>query len=194
MEIGSLFVILALLILVGLFVSRPFFEKKTVAVDSFNDPLGHEVSALLAERDRVLNALQELDFDATLGKIPQEDYPIQRNILLQQGAVILRRLDELQGETTAGISAEDRIEAVVANRRADASAVADGVSAQEGQSTGAEPDPEKTALSTSDDSVETMLANRRRQRQGKAVGFCAQCGGPLQQADHFCPKCGAMVV
>ncbi len=30
MDIGSLFLVLALLVLVGLFVSRPFFEKETV--------------------------------------------------------------------------------------------------------------------------------------------------------------------
>ena len=194
MEIGSLFVILALLILVGLFVSRPFFEKKTVFVDNFNTPLGHEESALLAERDRVLNSLQELDFDAALGKIPQEDYPVQRKILLQQGAVILRRLDEIQGETSAGKSVEDRIEAVIASRRADAAPVGSGNSSQEMQSTGSEPGVEKSGLQTPDDSVEIMLANRRRQRQGKAIGFCSQCGGTLQQADQFCPKCGARVV
>ena len=35
----------------------------------------HELSALMAERDRVINSLQELDFDFKLGKIPEEDYP-----------------------------------------------------------------------------------------------------------------------
>jgi hypothetical protein len=35
----------------------------------------HEVSALKAERDRVINSLQELDFDHKLGKIPQRIIP-----------------------------------------------------------------------------------------------------------------------
>ena len=33
----------------------------------------------MAERDRVINSLQELDFDFKLGKIPEEDYPVQRS-------------------------------------------------------------------------------------------------------------------
>ena len=50
----------------------------------------------MAERDRVINSLQELDFDFKLGKIPDEDYPAQRAELLQKGADILRKLDALQ--------------------------------------------------------------------------------------------------
>ena len=78
MDIGSIFLILALLILVALFVSRPFISRSQETVSLTLDPQDHERSSLLAERDRLLNALQELDFDATLGKIPEEDYPAQR--------------------------------------------------------------------------------------------------------------------
>ena len=31
----------------------------------------HELSSLMAERERVINSLQELDFDFKLGKIPE---------------------------------------------------------------------------------------------------------------------------
>ena len=43
----------------------------------------------------MLTALSELDFDYTLGKIPEEDYPVQRTVLLQKGAGLLRQLDDL---------------------------------------------------------------------------------------------------
>ncbi len=39
--------------------------------------------------------LQELDFDHELGKIPASEYSLQRSELIQKGAEILRRLDEL---------------------------------------------------------------------------------------------------
>jgi len=39
--------------------------------------------------------LKELDFDNSLGKIPLEAYPQQRLSLVQQGAEILRKLDQL---------------------------------------------------------------------------------------------------
>jgi hypothetical protein len=78
MDLGSVFLILALTILVGLFVSRPFFERQKAIPNGKTSSLDHDRSALLAERDRVLNALKELDFDHTLGKIPEDEYPEQR--------------------------------------------------------------------------------------------------------------------
>jgi hypothetical protein len=53
------------------------------------------LSGLLAEKERILSALQELDFDNSLGKIPLEQYPLQRNVLVQKGAEILSSLDKL---------------------------------------------------------------------------------------------------
>jgi rubrerythrin len=177
MDIGSLFLILGLLILVGLFVARPFFERTARAVSQEEQAL----SALMAERDRVLNALQELDFDFALQKIPEAEYPAQRAILLQKGVEILRQIDAYQPQAAA-TDVEARIEAAIAARRADAarqpvSRAAAGAAA--------------TVLEAPDDELERMLANRRRQRSEKAAGFCPQCGGPVQKSDRFCPRCGA---
>lgn len=174
MDIGSLFLILALLVLVGLFVSRPFFEKKASTVTKDE----HDLSALLAEKDRTLTALQELEFDSTLGKIPEEDYPAQRELLVQRGAEVLRRIDALQGQVLSE-NAEKRLEAAIAARRIS------GTAAQAGGGNGGGNHP--------DDPVEALIAARRRNRQGKAAGFCHKCGRPLQQSDRFCPKCGTAV-
>ncbi len=97
MDIGSIFLILALLVLVVFFVSQPFLDRRRELSSTSRNAIDHELSSLLAERDRALNALQELDFDYALGKIPEEDYPAQRQRLLQYGADTLRKLDELQG-------------------------------------------------------------------------------------------------
>jgi hypothetical protein len=116
MDIGSIFLILGLLVLVSLFIIYPLFERSATAVSQEE----HEYSALLAERDRLLNALQELDFDYTLGKIPEEDYPAQRAGLLQRGAEVLRLLDTYQAETPTGAglaNAEARMEDAIAARR-----------------------------------------------------------------------------
>ena len=88
MDLGAVFLLLLIFIIVALFVAWPFIKHRRVQVES-----GHEISSLLAECDRVLNAIQELDFDNSLGKIPPEDYPAQRKALLQMGAEILRQLD-----------------------------------------------------------------------------------------------------
>ena len=167
MDIGALFLLLALLILIGLFVARPFMESlRAPAVE------GQERSALLAERDRLLTALQEFDFDHTLGKIPAEDYPAQRAALLQRGAAILRQIDSLAPSGAPGGSAEDRIEAAVAASRADAAAT--------------------TSIPTgaADEDIEDLIARRRAARADKSAGFCPKCGKPILQSDAFCPACG----
>lgn len=182
MDIGSLFLILALFILVVLFVARPFFENKSVSVTETE----HEISAMLAERDRILGALQELDFDYQMGKIPEEDYPVERSALLQKGAIALRRLDELQ-HVSAAESAEERIEAVVAARRADAARVRPPVPA--GVSTSASAVSGQPPMDPDDD-LEALIASRRRDKGEKSAGFCSQCGSPVHQSDKFCPRCG----
>ncbi len=195
MELGSLFIILALLVLVGLFVSRPFFEPQNKNLQLSEDKEEHEVSALLAERDRILTALQELDFDATLGKIPQEDYPQQRAKLLNDGADVLRQLDTHPAYAAStssrrkAVSEVERIEMEVAaggtNAPAQSAAGSRGYSA-DGSSAGGNG---SHALQVDDD-LETLIANRKRERQGKSIGFCPNCGGALQKKDLFCPKCG----
>ena len=94
MDIGSIFLILAVLIPVVIFVSRPLMERKATAITVEE----HDYSALLAERDRILNALQELEFDYTLGKIPETQYPAQRASLMRYGADLLRQIDEYEGQ------------------------------------------------------------------------------------------------
>lgn len=175
MDIGSIFLILGLFVLVGLFIARPILEHKAVSISQED----HQVSSLLAERDQILNALQELDFDFALGKIPEADYPGQRGALLQHGADILRRLDALRLETNHD-DAESRLEAVIAARRADAASRRAAPNGAAGR-----------VVHAPDDDLEAVIASRRREHKEKAVGFCPQCGRPVQKSDRFCPKCGA---
>src|SRR5512145_748470 len=116
MELPAIFFSLAILILVGIYLYAPFMERRARRVTEEE----HELSALLAERDRVINSLQELDFDFRLGKIPEEDYPAQRATLLQKGADILREIDTLAPEPASVTDVDARIEKAVAARRADA--------------------------------------------------------------------------
>ncbi|HLE14348.1 MAG TPA: zinc ribbon domain-containing protein [Anaerolineales bacterium] len=177
MDIGSILLIFALLTLVGLFIARPIFDRRATIVNGRTGREDHQLSTLLAERDRVLDALQEIDFDHTLGKIPDEDFPVQRAALVQQGAEVLRQLDELQPEPD-GHGGEQRLEVAIAARRADA--VRTGLRL-----------PDSTAQVVEvDDEIEARLASRRRERKDKSAGFCAQCGRPVQKSDRFCPGCG----
>lgn len=197
--IGSLFLVLALAVLVALFVARPFLRRANAA-QKYLQPEAqqreHERSALLAERDRVLEALQELDFDYALGKVPEEEYPAMRAELLRKGAGVLRQLDAIESEGEVQLAAaEDRIEAAVAARRADvqraaraarqAEPVAEPALA-EGRSGG-------NGHARAVDELEELIAARKRARQESAAGFCPRCGKPVQKSDKFCSKCGYKV-
>lgn len=174
MDLGSIFILLALAILVSLFIARPLMQQRTTTLVTRAE---HDLSALLAERDRVLTALQELDFDNTLQKIPEEDYPSQRAALLQKGAEILRELDSLQSRAAAKVAADSVESALSERRRARVAA--------------SPQNPAPPVAARSDDSLEAVLAERRRSRTEKAAGFCPQCGNALFASDRFCSRCGA---
>ncbi len=64
-DLGTIFLFLALLVPVVLYVARPLMERSSVSVSEEEQTL----SALMAEQDRLLDAIQELDLDHTMGKI-----------------------------------------------------------------------------------------------------------------------------
>lgn len=193
MDTAALFFTLAILVLVGMYLYAPLVQNYARPVTEEE----HELSALMAERDRIINALQELDFDYKLGKIPAEDYPSQRANLLQKGADILRKMDEHTSQQApmpqrVGVdkkdssrgkaklhsaphakvavqNAEERIERAIAARRADASIA-------------------KTEIT--DDDLESMISARRREYKEKSAGFCPKCGKPVMVSDRFCASCG----
>jgi len=174
MDIGAIFLLLAVCILTALFVARPFLERRrtitmTVSIEE------QELSTLMAERDRLITALQELDFDHALGKIPAEDYPGMRAALLQRASDVLRRLDALQPQSSPSADAESRVEAVIAARRADAAV------------------QKSEKHEVSDEELEDLVASRRAARKEKSSGFCPKCGKPVLRTDRFCPHCGKSI-
>ncbi len=181
MDLGSIFLILAVILLVGVFITRPLYQRdsrrRLVETTTASDAENQQRSALMAERDRIVLALQDLEFDHVLGKIPPEDYPVQRAAMLQSGADVLRKLDAL-GALQQADSAEDRLEAEIAARRADAAVKAA---------------PRRPVASAGEDEVEALVAARRKARQEKAGGFCPKCGKPATKDDQFCSRCGAVL-
>lgn len=166
MDLGAIFLLLAVIILVGLFVVQPLSARQHRRAGT-----GQVLSALLAEQDRLLSTLQELDFDHALGKIPAEEYPGQRSRLVERTAEVLRQLDVL---------APDRTE-----RQSDREHPGASAPARPGATA-----PRKAMPAVSDEELENLIARRRDARQGKLAGFCPQCGKPVQPSDAFCSACG----
>jgi hypothetical protein len=165
MELTAIFFSLAVLIIVGIYLYAPFMERRARRVTEEE----HELSALMAERDRVINSLQELDFDFKLGKIPEDDYPVQRANLLQKGAEILKKIDSLAPQIVSTQDTEARLEKAIAARRADGA---------------------MATAQVTDDDLEAMISSRRKSHTKKSVGFCPRCGKPVTVTDRFCPSCG----
>ena len=164
MQPAALLLTLGVIILVSLYLYIPFLERQSRRVTE--EEL--ELSALMAERDRAINSLQELDFDFKLGKIPEGEYPDQRAALLQKGADILRQIDSFSSKTGSAQDTESRLESAIAARRADGSSLQD----------------------LTDDDLESMIIDRKKSRKEKAIGFCPHCGKPIATSDRFCPSCG----
>ncbi|UCG26298.1 MAG: zinc ribbon domain-containing protein [Chloroflexota bacterium] len=164
MTIGSIFLGLALLVVIGLFVTRPLF---------FRDPHPRrrmcERQALLAQKEAVLVEIRSLDFDYETGKVLEVDYQEQREAYIEQATDLLMRIDQLDeafleaaGEPDPDLQAKpeyDAIEAAIARRRAKTKAVS-------------EPDAPIPA------------------RENGHSHFCPQCGQPADAGDRFCAHCG----
>jgi len=178
MELGSIFLILALLVPTILFIASPLLDRSKSPVSSTDQDL----SALLARRDQVISTIQELDEDYTLGKIPADNYPQQRSALLFSGADILRQIDTLQ-VSTSQVPAEDRMEEAI-QRQQLVPETTPTVVKRNGNAVPPVPD----------DELEQKIASRRRELSEKAAGFCPKCGRPVHASDRFCPKCGAALV
>lgn len=165
MQTAAILLTLGVIILVGLYIYAPFLERQSRRITDEE----HELSALMAERDRAIDSLQELDFDFALGKIPEGEYPDQRVELLQKGADILRKIDSYTPKSGPAQDAESRLEKAIAARRAKTSS----------------PQSELT-----DDDLESMIIERRKSHKEKSAGFCPNCGKPVMASDRFCPSCG----
>ena len=167
--IGSLILLGIVIVLVVLFVTQPLMRRWRMRTEG--NPV---LSSLLAERDRVLNSLKELDFDNSLGKIPVETYPQQRLSLVQQGAEILRKLDQLTPPIQTSVTSlparqDDPVEAILSARRL------------------------KLSSGASKNEAERLIASRRKIRPVTSGKFCPHCGRALLITDRFCPGCGQPV-
>jgi hypothetical protein len=86
-----------------LLVAWPFLREPVATDDRLDAPSVGESRRLelLDQRDRVLAALKELEFDHRTGKIGDDDYRSQIGPLRQSAAAALRAIDRYRAEMTA---------------------------------------------------------------------------------------------
>lgn len=181
MTTGSILFGLAILVVVVVFVARPFLDDSRPRPLTLPSPR----QQLLLHKDVLLEQLQQMDFDHETGKIDPEVYERSRPRLVEQAALILKQLDDMADPHT-----DEAIETAIARAR-------------EGQ-----PAPLRTRTPRPADDIEAAIARRRA---GQAVAlatpagvvvthengtansgdrFCSGCGRAFDADDRFCPACG----
>lgn len=173
MDLGSLLLSLALVIIVAAFVARPLVEQAANHRESASP-----ADDLIARREAVLIELRDLDFDHATGKVSDGDYAEQRARLVAKGSEVLRALDQLTIAHDSSDSLDDEIEKAVAARRTKAARAS------------AAPQPSGAAcpqcgqpLRSGDKFCATCGAS--------LAHLCGACGQPAQPGDKFCARCGA---
>jgi hypothetical protein len=118
MDIGTVLMTLALVLLAVAFISRPLLEGRGTALTEED----RQLSASKAELEKVLASLQEMDMDYAMQKISPEDYQAGRLPLVSRGAELMKEIDQLEGsgasaDHPAATESEAEIEAEVARLR-----------------------------------------------------------------------------
>jgi hypothetical protein len=103
--VTALAVVLGVLVAAGavLLVAWPFLREPVTGDDRLDNPDAQEQRwlELVEERDRVLAALKELEFDHRTGKIGDEDYRSQIGPLRRSAAAALQAIDRYRSGMTA---------------------------------------------------------------------------------------------
>jgi hypothetical protein len=176
MDIGLILIGAALVILVAFLVGQPLLDNRTR-----REPEPGEADRLRQERDQLLVALRDLDFDYSLGKLIEEDYTPLRADLVRQGAEVMKQLDAVgqapqspqpPGAARPPAAASDSdIEQAIAARR--------------------QSRPKETRAACPRCGAPTQPADDFCPRCGAALRLtCPKCGTAAQAGDQFCAKCG----
>lgn len=119
MESGSFLVVLFIFILSGFYILRPIF----ISSNRGGRAGSTRRDSLVAERERLLSAIEEIDLEFELKKISAEEHSRNRDILLAEAAIVLKGLDDLPRSSTgkrkkaATTQKSDDLEKMIAARR-----------------------------------------------------------------------------
>ena len=170
MTIGSILLGIALLVLVGLFITRPL-----IVSDAFRLRRMTERQKLVAQKEAILTLIRNLEFDYDTGKIPESNYKQQRAELINQAAGILQQIDEIDQKPDTW---DEVVELETAERQTKplSDIEMDIEAAIEGRRSGSLNVIEKSA--------------GQPEKTNGSVRFCTECGLPVDPEDKFCSSCG----
>lgn len=186
--VGSLLLGLALVLIVGLILTRPFFRPIDEQFET-----DEQIESLLAQKEALLQDVRSLDNDMEAGKVAPELYAHDRPMLMKRAALVLQQLDRLgyvespvgveaapaAVAAPAGLSIDDQIEAAVRQLRTPAEIDADMEAAIQRMRQTAAAAPAKP-----------QPAPAKPAAPAATTRYCPQCGRPVDSGDRFCAACG----
>lgn len=208
MTIGSIFLGLALLILVALFVGRPL-----LAPEAQRQRRVSRRRVLLTQKEALLAQIRLIDLDFETGKMPEEVYQQQRAQLMAEATAVLQQLDDLEGQPgtfdadtgLAPADADSAIEAAIARRRnidvaagttatvpasqSDEVAADAAIEAAIARRRVKTPAPKRASQESQETALTGAATSTAQTKNGKAR-FCPQCGQSADASDRFCAYCG----
>ena len=116
----GLVVVVVLVVVTVLVIVLPLLLGEAEAPEPQTEiPLSHlgtprqnrALEILYAEKDRLLRAVRDLDFDYDVGKLSDDAYAEQRVLLMRQAAAVVAKIDELEDAIAAQ---QARVEAALA--------------------------------------------------------------------------------
>jgi len=119
MEFSSLLIVILIFVLSGFIIMRPLLvEEKTTRKSGSS-----RTDSLMAEKERLLLAIEELDQEFELEKISSVEHNRNRDILLSEAAEVIKQLDKLQKtgsskkKTSPPAKVDDDLERMINERR-----------------------------------------------------------------------------
>ncbi len=159
--------ILIIVMAVAVFISIPFFrrgvEEKPEDLDRPKGDREAELNRLNAEKESLLAAIKEVDFDYKVGKLTKEDYQELETKYKTGAALLLQKIDDLEAEMNK-VGLKDELEEEIRKTR-------------------------RTRL-VDDKGLEEEILSVRKLRAKGLEHLCSKCGALYQPEDRFCSKCG----
>ncbi len=183
LTIGSILLGAALVLIVLLYLARPFAmpEDEEVRVNR------EEIDGLLLRKESLLRDIRELDDDYEQAKVAPEMYTRARPQMVRQAAIIMKQLDEhgyveAGQETAADVGDQDvdaQIEAAVRRLRTPEQ-LEEQMEAAIRQARQKQSAPSAMPAAAAGNGATGSSANQ----------FCPRCGRRVESDDRFCPQCG----
>ncbi len=169
-----MFFLFLIAIATAAFIALPLFRKRrqgSLLSLSDSDIDTKELRELISQKEAAYAALKELEFDYDIGKLSDEDYKELQQRYQGEAIAVLKRIDELQGESKVS-SMEELIEQEVARARVKHTSMS-------------------VSNSDSDEGIEREIEEVRKLKfEEKEELACPDCGKTYQTDDRFCSGCG----